>query len=210
MPKLMNKAIISAGDVSINIPDLKMKAEPLFYKYASFSVDGNYSTLTSAGNSANTTGVYNPIALIASGSTFYDPKEIYDARYRWNSTTSTLEEVNANATYKFTAPEEGLYNIKFIVGNDVQSTSGGSPSYINTAIRFSNTASGSYSDRPDGTGHISWGEQGWNFEHPYRSYQINMPAGQVFWVSAWSIGATDAFMNFEIQIDLIKVVQETA
>ena len=212
MPKLMNQAIISVGDVSISIPDLKMKAEPLFYKYTSFSVDTGYNTLIGCGNSANSTGIYNPLTFTASGTQFYDPKEIYDAQFRWNSTTSTLEEVNPNATFKFTAPEEGLYSIKLTVGNDIASTSGGTPSYINTAIRFDNTNNPNQSEsvRPDGIPHTSKGEQGWNFEHPYRLYQVNMSAGQVFWLSAWSIGATDAFMQVEIQIDLIKVVQETA
>ena len=212
MPKLMNQAIISVGDVSINIPDLKMKAEPLFYKYTTFTVDSNYNNLISAGNSANASGLYNPLAFTASGSGFYDPKEMYDARERYNTATSTLEEVNPNATYKFTAPEEGLYRIKITLGNDVASTSGGTPTSITSALVFDNTNNHSKGGlyRPDGTKHISWTENEWSADHPHRDFQVNMAAGQVFWLSGWSIGATDAFMQVEIQIDLIKVVQETA
>lgn len=210
MPKLMNKAIISAGDVSINIPDLKIKAEPLFYKYATFTVDSNFNQLDATEPGVhNTPGVYNPIAFTRSEST-YDPREIYDARLAWNGTT--LVEINPSATHKFTAPEEGLYRIKFTLGNDVASTSGGTPSRIQAAILFDNTnnhsSGGLY--RPDETRHISWTENEWSADHPHRDYEVNMAAGQVFWISGWSIGATDAFMQVEIQIDLIKIVQETA
>lgn len=196
------------SDLATSTGKSNLKIEPLFYKFTSFTVDANYNSITATGNTASSSGIYNPIAFTASGSNFYDPKEIYDARERWNYTTSTLEEVNPNATYKLTAPEEGLYIIKCVVGDDTSSGSGGNPSKINTSIRFDNTNNPTNDAglRPDGTDHIHFGEQGWNHEHPYRTYQINMSAGQVFWVSAWSVGSTDAFMQFEIQIDLIKVV----
>lgn len=207
MPKLMNQAIISVGDVSISIPDLKLKSERIFFKYGTMSVNANLNSHSNAGNTHSSSGVFVPILMPISTDTV-DTRQMYSAYINHQYGASP----NPGATGKFTAPETGLYQIQFFYTGTELSVPGNTAGYLTSGIYMDHGQGNTDSNKliSDGKDFRSFGHGDYGYTSYEHNLQVNLNQGDSFWVSVWNSGNKDSSITYEVQINLMSIIQETA
>ena len=184
----MNKAIISAGDVSINIPDLKLKENRVYYHYTSGDSINTAINFYSFGGINYTSSDYVPINYSGTG---FDPENMF-----------------TNGTGKFTVQKAGLYVIKLGVGiGNGETTSRNVKGFfiLNGSLDSgtSDGADGYFEKRLEGGTHNA---------KQFYTIQRELSVGDVFY---WSVkpqgsSSSDATFTTITTIHRLDIVQETA
>ena len=212
MPKLMNKAIISAGDVSINIPDLKVKTQNIFAWYQDANQSGanvtNYQTIT--GDTSLPT-VVTPLIMNLISTKAKDTYDMYSAEYKRDANGNLVQ--NTNPTYKFTAPKAGTYKIKIFKGPKESQFSSSSSNALKTYIYIDHDNDNNvsrFTEQDDGSWANSYHAHKWELNsYAYHNMDVYLEAGTKFWVGFNTDVDTD-YVTLEVYVDLIEIVQETA